>query len=55
MVNHLMGDGSARGVKDNVDPTLYMHVITRAGMEPVNESFQKQEKPSLIKRLLGYR
>ncbi len=37
VVNHGMADGSAKCVSEDIDPTLYMHLITRAGGEPVNE------------------
>ncbi len=40
LVNHLLGDGSVRSVQEDIDPTLYMHLITRAGGEPVNEFFE---------------
>jgi hypothetical protein len=39
LVNHLLGDGSVRSVQDGIDPKTYMHLITRAGGEPVNEYF----------------
>jgi hypothetical protein len=37
VVNHLLGDASVRSVSDGIDPTLYMHLITRDGGEPVDE------------------
>jgi hypothetical protein len=37
VVNHLLGDGSVRSVSDGLDAALYMHLITRAGGEPVND------------------
>jgi prepilin-type N-terminal cleavage/methylation domain-containing protein len=37
IVNHLLGDGSVTSVSDGLDPNIYMHLITRAGSEPVNE------------------
>jgi hypothetical protein len=37
VVNHMLGDGSVRSVSDGLDATLYMHLITRAGGEPVND------------------
>ncbi len=37
MVNHLLADASVKSVSDDIDPTLYMHLITRAGGEPVKE------------------
>ncbi|MBN2296825.1 MAG: DUF1559 domain-containing protein [Pirellulales bacterium] len=37
VVNHGLADGSAKSVSVKIDPTLYMHLITRAGNEPVNE------------------
>lgn len=37
VVNHGMADGSAKSVFEDIDPTLYMHLITRAGNEPVND------------------
>ena len=40
VVNHGLADGSVRCVDENIDPTLYMHLITRAGGEPVNEFFE---------------
>jgi len=40
LVNHLLGDGSVRSVQDGLAATLYMHLITRAGNEPVNEFFE---------------
>jgi len=39
LVNHLLGDGSVRSVSEDVDPAVYMLLITRAGSEPVNEFF----------------
>ncbi|HLA85659.1 MAG TPA: DUF1559 domain-containing protein [Thermoguttaceae bacterium] len=39
LVNHLLGDGSVRSVQDGLEARLYMHLITRAGNEPVNEFF----------------
>ena len=50
IVNHLLGDGSARGVKDKIDPKLYMHLITRSGREPVNAFFE-ENKPTWFERL----
>ncbi|GAK50726.1 hypothetical protein U14_01959 [Candidatus Moduliflexus flocculans] len=41
VVNHLLGDASVRSVSETLDTTLYMHLITRAGKEPVNE-FNKE-------------
>lgn len=40
LVNHLLGDGSVRSVQEGLSPTLYMHLITRAGREPVNDFFK---------------
>ncbi len=37
VVNHVMADASVKSVSEGMDPVLYMHVITRAGGEPVNE------------------
>ncbi|MEA1950835.1 MAG: DUF1559 domain-containing protein, partial [Planctomycetota bacterium] len=37
VVNHGMADCSAKSVSLNIDPTLYMHLISRAGNEPVNK------------------
>ncbi|MCX7428436.1 MAG: DUF1559 domain-containing protein [Planctomycetia bacterium] len=37
VVNHLLVDGSVRSVADGLDATLYMHLITRDGGEPVSE------------------
>ena len=37
VVNHVLADGSVKSVSDDLDPVLYMHLITRAGGEPVNE------------------
>ena len=37
VVNHLLGDGSVKSVSDGLNPTLYMHLITRDGGEPVTE------------------
>ncbi len=37
VVNHGLADGSVRSVSEDIDPTLYMHLITRAGREPVKE------------------
>jgi prepilin-type N-terminal cleavage/methylation domain-containing protein len=37
VVNHLLGDGSVRSVSDGLSATLYMHLITRDGGEPVND------------------
>lgn len=34
VVNHLLGDGSARSLDQNVDVALYMFMITRSGKEP---------------------
>jgi len=38
-VNHLLGDASVRSVSEDVASAVYMHLITRAGNEPVNEFF----------------
>ena len=35
IVNHLIGDGGVFGVDENIDPTLYLQLTTRAGAEPV--------------------
>ena len=37
VVNHVLADGSVKSVSDDLDPVLYMHLITRAGYEPVDE------------------
>ncbi|MBN2291297.1 MAG: DUF1559 domain-containing protein [Pirellulales bacterium] len=37
VVNHVLADASVKSVSENIDPVLYMHLITRAGGEPVNE------------------
>ncbi|HEX4143329.1 MAG TPA: DUF1559 domain-containing protein [Pirellulales bacterium] len=34
VVNHAAVDGSAHAITADIDPTLYMHIITRAGREP---------------------
>jgi len=34
VVNHAAVDGSVHAITEDVDPTLYMHIITRAGREP---------------------
>lgn len=39
VVNHGLADGSVRSVSEEIDPRLYMHLITRAGGEPVNTFF----------------
>ncbi len=39
VVNHLLGDGSVRGVHRNIDARLYMFLITRANGEPFNGLF----------------
>ena len=31
---HLAGDASVHAIAPDIDPTLYMHLITRAGREP---------------------
>ncbi len=54
VVNHLLGDGSVKSVQEDVDPTLYMHLITCAGGEPVNAFFEEKKKPSLLERLFGH-
>jgi type II secretory pathway pseudopilin PulG len=35
IVNHQFFDGSVHSIKDSVDATTYMHIITREGKEPV--------------------
>jgi len=40
LVNHLLGDGSVRRVQEGTSAKLYMHLITRAGDEPVNAFFE---------------
>ncbi|NLE37019.1 MAG: DUF1559 domain-containing protein [Pirellulaceae bacterium] len=42
LVNHLLADGSVRSVTDDIDPRVYMWLITRAGGEPVNEFHEEQ-------------
>ncbi len=37
VVNHVLADASVKSVSEGLDPVLYMHLITRAGNEPVNE------------------
>ena len=37
IVNHLFADGSVRAICDDIDPAIYMHLISRAGGEPVKE------------------
>lgn len=37
VVNHLFGDASVQAVSAGIAPTVYMHLITRAGGEPVND------------------
>jgi prepilin-type N-terminal cleavage/methylation domain-containing protein len=39
VVNHLFADGSVHAVPREIDATLYMHLITRQGGEPVNKFF----------------
>lgn len=39
VVNHLFGDGSVRGITTEVEPKLYMHLVTRHAGEPVGEFF----------------
>ncbi len=38
-VNHLFGDGSVRGINTEIEPRLYMHMVTRHAGEPVGEFF----------------
>ncbi|CAL1151171.1 unnamed protein product [Cladocopium goreaui] len=46
---HAWGDGHSSAVKEDVDGAIYMHLITRNGREPVDESKPKKgpmdEKP----------
>jgi prepilin-type N-terminal cleavage/methylation domain-containing protein len=35
IVMHLAGDGAVRAIKDDIDPTLYVQLVTRSGREPV--------------------
>jgi len=35
VIIHLVGDASARSIAADIDPTLYMQLVTRAGREPV--------------------
>ncbi len=35
VVIHLYGDGGVRNVTDDIDPSTYIQLITRAGQEPV--------------------
>ena len=37
VVNHLFADGSVRGVMEDVDVNLYLHLVTYAGKDPVGE------------------
>ena len=37
VVNHVLADGSVKSVSEGLSATLYMHLITRNGGEPVNE------------------
>lgn len=37
VVNHVLADGSVKSVSEGLSATLYMHLITRAGGEPVND------------------
>ncbi|MEA1951566.1 MAG: DUF1559 domain-containing protein [Planctomycetota bacterium] len=37
VVNHVLADASVKIVSEGLDPVLYMHLITRAGGEPVDE------------------
>jgi len=37
VVNHLLGDGSARGISDTIEPRVYDALITRAGGEVVDD------------------
>jgi prepilin-type N-terminal cleavage/methylation domain-containing protein len=37
IVNHVLADGSVKSVSEGLDATIYMHLITRNGGEPVNE------------------
>ena len=39
VVNHLYADGSVRGVTEHVDVDLYLHLVTRAGKDPVGGFF----------------
>jgi len=39
VVNHVFGDGSVHAVSRGIDASLYMHLITREGQEPVNAFF----------------
>ncbi len=34
VVQHLAVDGSVHSVTTDVDPSVYMHIISRAGREP---------------------
>lgn len=37
IVNHTLADGSVKSVFEDIDPILYMHLITRNGGDPVDE------------------
>jgi hypothetical protein len=39
-VNHLLADGNVKTLTEDIDPALYMHLITRAGGESVDAFFQ---------------
>jgi hypothetical protein len=39
-VNHLLADGNVKTLTEDIDPAVYMHLITRAGGESVDEFFK---------------
>jgi hypothetical protein len=47
VVNHLAVDGSIHALSDKIDPTLYMHLVTRAGGE--SDAMPRDFAPKLEK------
>jgi hypothetical protein len=39
VVNHLLADGSVRGIGKSIDPAVYMFLITRLGQDPVSSDY----------------
>ena len=45
VVNHLDGDGSVHSLKDDIDPTVYLQITTRAGREPTTVPYNASSAP----------
>jgi hypothetical protein len=45
VVNHLDGDASVHCLKDDIDPTVYLQITTRAGREPTTVPYNASSQP----------